>query len=209
MKALRRISSKMKSAAITIGQTGMRLAADRLRTLLGAGALALSPILAVAATEATEPAGQTPATNIAMPETPIGFTGIGPVVSGSVSYDEMPSKARKFLERHCDGHAVVKLEKEFESGDFDVRLADGIDIEFNSKGNIVEIEAPEGYCLAPTLLKAVVPGKLYQLLDHNGFSESVSAVKHDRMGYRLDIADPVFDQVCYDPSGVLTMIVDN
>lgn len=205
MKALRRIGSKMKETAKHLSRKGIRLAGDRLRSLLGAGALLLSALCVSAAPDGDEATAAPPA---AMPETPMGFTGVGPVISGSVSYDDMPSKARKFLERHCDGHAVVRLDKEFASGNYNVRLADGIDLGFNSKGNITEIEAPEGYCLAPTLLKAVVPGKLYQLLDHNGFSESVSAVHHDRMGYRLDIADPVFDQVCYDPSGVLTMIVD-
>lgn len=205
MKALRRIGSKMKATAKHLRREGVRLANERLRTLLGAGAIFLAATCASAAPDSTSEIQPAPT---AMPETPIGFTGVGPVISGSVSYDDMPSKARKFLERHCDGHAVVQLDKEFASGDYNVRLADGIDLGFNAKGNITAIEAPEGYCLAPTLLKAVVPGRLYQLLDHNGFSESVSAVHHDRMGYRLDIADPVFDQVCYDPSGVLTMIVD-
>lgn len=208
MKALRRISGKMKSAAKNIGQTGMRLAADRLRALLGAGAIALIPLLAAAAPERGESAGIDQAASRAVPAVPAGFTGIGPVISGSIGYDDLPSKARKFLEGHCDGHAVVQLDKVFASDQYETRLADGIDITFDGKGNVAAIEAPEGYCLAPTLLKAVVPGKLYQLLDHNGFSESVSAVRHDRMGYRLDIADPVFDQVCYDPSGVLTMIAD-
>ena len=194
MKALRRISSTMRSAALTIGRRGARLASERLRALLGTGAILIAAMAATAVPNETE--------------TPAGFTGIGPVVSGSVAYGDIPSKARKFLERHCDGHAIVRIDKEFASDEYDVRLANGIDLGFNGKGNVVAVEAPDGYCLSPILLKAVVPGKLYQLLDHNGFSESVSAVHRDRMGYRLDIADPVFDQVCYDTSGVLTMIVD-
>ena len=204
MKALRRISSTMRSAALTIGRRGARLASERLRALLGTGAILIAAMAATAVPNETAP----PAAATATPETPAGFTGIGPVVSGSVAYGDIPSKARKFLERHCDGHAIVRIEKEFASDEYDVRLANGIDLGFNGKGNVVAVEAPDGYCLSPILLKAVVPGKLYQLLDHNGFSESVSAVHRDRMGYRLDIADPVFDQVCYDTSGVLTMIVD-
>ncbi|MDE5941575.1 MAG: hypothetical protein K2H14_05630 [Muribaculaceae bacterium] len=144
----------------------------------------------------------------ALPDVPPGYTGIGPVVSGSIDYSSLPSKARKFLQKHCDGHALVRCEKEYTSGDYKLSLADGIDMEFDSKGRLIDIEAPESYSLAPMLLKAVVPGKLYNLLDHNGFKSSVEAVHHDSSGYRLDIADPVFSQVCYDPSGVLTLIVD-
>ena len=89
-----------------------------------------------------------------------------------------------------------------------IALADGIEMEFDAKGNLVDISAPENYSLAPTLLRAVIPGKLYNLLDHNGFRSSIEGVCHDKSGYSLRVADPVFDQVRYDPSGVLTLIVD-
>ncbi len=49
-----------------------------------------------------------------VPEVPQGYTGVGPVVSGSVDYSSIPSKARKFLQKHCDGHAVVKCEKQYQ-----------------------------------------------------------------------------------------------
>ena len=143
-----------------------------------------------------------------LPDVPPGYAGVGPVVSGSVDYASLPSKARKFLQKHCDGHALTRCEKEFTSGDFKLTLADGINMEFDTKGRLVGIEAPDSYSLAPVLLKAVVPGKLYHLLDHNGFKSCVEAVHHDSNGYRLEIADPIFNQVCYDPSGVLTLIVD-
>lgn len=141
-------------------------------------------------------------------DVPPSYTGVGPVVSGSVDFASIPSNARKFLQKHCDGHAVVKCEKQYTSGNYEIELADGIEMEFDSKGKIVEIEAPDNYSLSPTLLKAVVPGKLYNLLDHNGFSECVESVHHDSAGYRLEVADPVFEQVCYDSAGVLTLIVD-
>lgn len=143
-----------------------------------------------------------------LPEVPPGFTGVGPVVSGSIDFSKIPDKARKFLQKHCDGHAVVKCEKEYASGDYSIALADGLEMEFDAKGNLVDITAPANYSLAPALLKAVVPGKRYNLLDHNGFKSSVEGVHHDKTGYSLQVADPVFDQVRYDPSGVLTLIVD-
>lgn len=142
-------------------------------------------------------------------DNPAMFTGVGPVVSGSVDYAALPTKARKFLEKHCDGHAVVKCEKEFTSGEFEIQLADGIEFEFDSKGNVIETEAPEGYSLSSPLLKAVVPGKLYRLLIHNGFEQSVEAVHRDRSGYRIYVSDPVFKAVAFDPSGVLTLVVND
>lgn len=137
-----------------------------------------------------------------------GFTGVGPVVSGSVDYKALPNKARKFLEKYCDGHAVVKCEKKFTSGEYDVTLADGIEFEFDHKGNVIETEAPEGDSLALPLLKAVIPGKLYNLLIHNGFQNSVEGVHRNRSGYTIDVSDPVFKAVTFEPSGVLTLVVN-
>jgi len=177
----------------------------RLLPALLTGMVMLASIVFTAGAQATY---EYIAPRTAMPDIPPGFTGVGPVVSGSVDYSSIPSKARKFLQKHCDGHAVVRCEKKFTSGDFTLSLADGIDMEFDSKGRLIEISAPANYSLSPTLLKAVVPGKLFNLLDHNGFKSSVTAVHHDNAGYRINVSDPVFDQVCYDPSGVLTLIVD-
>lgn len=144
-----------------------------------------------------------------LPEIPAGYTGVGPVVSGSVDYQSLPSKARKFLEKNCDGHAVVKCNKMFTSGEYDVQLADGLEFEFDAKGNVIETDAPDGYSISQPLLKAVVPGKLYNLLIHNGFQQSVEAVHRDRSGYRIDVSDPVFKAVTFDPSGVLTLVVND
>lgn len=139
---------------------------------------------------------------------PTFYTGVGPAIAGSADYSKIPSKAKKFLEKHCDGHAVVRCEKNYISGSFSLSLADGIDMDFDAKGNLTSISAPANYSLSPTLLKAIVPGKLYNLLVHNGFKSSIESVSRSKNGYRLYTADPVFEEVCYDSSGVLTLIVD-
>lgn len=136
------------------------------------------------------------------------FTGVGPVVSGSVDYKALPGKARKFLEKYCDGHAIVKCEKKFTSGEYDITLADGIEFVFDPKGNVIDTEAPEGYSLSLPLLKAIVPGKLYNLLIHNGFQNSVEGVHRNRSGCTIDVSDPVFKAVTFEPSGVLTLVVN-
>ncbi len=139
----------------------------------------------------------------------VAFAGVGPAVAGSVDYSKLPSKARKFLERYCDGHAIVRCDKTYASSTYTVGLANGILMTFDSKGAITDITAPENYSLSPYLLKAVVPGKLYNLLEHNGFRDSVEGVHEmERDGYRLEICDPVFNEICFDKSGILTVIAE-
>lgn len=206
MKTVKDYSKKLAHGIGSLGRSTARYALSRLRMLLGVGVLAFggSLLWADALPEAEADAERVvPAVQI-----PPGYTGIGPVISGSVAYENVPSKARKFLQKYCDGHAIVKCEKEYTSGDYKISLAVGIDMEFDAKGNMVAINAPDGYSLSPMLLRAVVPGKLYHLLDHNGFKESVEGMHHDNAGYRLKVADPVFNAVCYDSSGVLTLVVD-
>ena len=155
-------------------------------------------------------AGKAQPNSIKIPDYPMQeFGGPGPVVSGSVEFDALPSKARKFLQKHCDGHAVVKCERCFSSGEFGVQLADGIEFEFDPKGNVIDTEAPEGYALSAPLLRAVVPGKLYNLLVHNGFYQSVTGVRHNGNSYRIRVSDPVFRAVTFDSAGVLTLVVND
>lgn len=78
---------------------------------------------------------------------PTFYTGVGPAIAGSTDYSKIPSKAKKFLEKHCDGHAVVRCEKNYISGTFSLSLADGIDMEFDAKGNLTSISAPANYSL--------------------------------------------------------------
>ncbi len=171
--------------------------------VLAAGALVFLPAEADAQGFAEDFVKRDPVVNV-----PGDFAGIGPVVSGSIDFSKIPDKARKFLQKHCDGHAIVRCDKTYSTGEVNIALADGIDMKFDRKGNLIDIEAPANYSLAPGLLKAVVPGKLYHLLDHNGFLSSVEAVSRDNKDYNLEVSDPVFSRVCYDGSGVLTMIVD-
>lgn len=202
MKAVKQILTQLSSAISGITQSTISYLTERFHTLLAIGAIvALAPFAAGA---------QSSDNSVVPPQGAFipGYTGIGPVISGSVEYKTIPSNARKFLERHCNGHAIVKCTKQFTSGTYIIGLADGIEMEFDTKGNLIFIEAPSGYSLSPTLLSAVVPGKLYHLLVHNGFRESVEAVHRDKAGYRLEISDPVFDQACFDSSGVLTLVVE-
>ena len=194
MKAVRLLTHAFAENFMKVGRTTMEYAKNRLRMLLGAAVVLSAGQIAMASPDAGPDKASTADPSAAM--------------QGSVLFDNIPAKSRKFLQKNCDGHAIVKCDKQFASGDYEISLADGIDMEFDAKGNMTEIEAPDGYSLSPQLLRAVVPGKLYRLLEHNGFEQSVEAVHRDRAGYRLAISDPVFDTVCYDSSGVLTLVVD-
>ena len=167
MKPITHYTRELAECIIKTGRRTAERALDTLRMLLLLPLIA-SASIAFAAGEA-EAYDLHPAAPLGA-GIPPGYTGIGPVEQGSVDYESIPARSRKFLQKNCDGHAIVRCDKLFSSGKYSISLADGINMDFDAKGNIVSIQAPDGYSLSPTLLRAVVPGKLFRLLEHNGLS---------------------------------------
>ena len=69
--------------------------------------------------------------------------GPGVAVSGASNRaNNLPAKAKSFLNKHFRGVQVVKCETFFSRGENDVELSNGIDIEFNKEGRVIEIDHP-------------------------------------------------------------------
>lgn len=59
---------------------------------------------------------------------PIIEGGVGPAISGSVEYTQIPLQSRKFIDREFKGLTVIRAEREFASGKVEVELSDGSEI---------------------------------------------------------------------------------
>ncbi len=71
------------------------------------------------------------------------FIGIGINAQESViTKDELPPVAKKFISAHFSESSVdyVKMDKEIFSTDYKVKFTDGVEIEFDSKGEWVEVD---------------------------------------------------------------------
>lgn len=139
----------------------------------------------------------------AVAQPPRIYTGVGPVVSASKPVENLPSKAKKFLKKHFHDVAVVTSEVDYPSQDFDIILANGVEIEFSSKGELIEIEAPDNYNLNESVVKAILPRSTYDDLRDRGMANMVESIKHDRYGYKVELNDRVYDEVRYDEDGQL------
>lgn len=104
--------------------------------------------------------------------------GPGPAVAGSATVAQLPQKASKFLQKHYRHTSVRSIEREFGPGTFDVELADGTDIEFNSAGEVVDIEAPDrGPALPDGVVKAILPSQAYKRVKAEGQAAHVDEIK--------------------------------
>ena len=74
---------------------------------------------------------------------PYVLTGGNPgiVVSGSCEYSQIPEEARNFIHKHFKNNAVAACKRDYNPMEYEVRLDDGTQIEFDEKGHWTEIEA--------------------------------------------------------------------
>lgn len=101
----------------------------------------------------------------------------GPAIAGSVTADQLPQKARDLIERTYPDVTIRSINKEFDDGEYDVRLQNGVEMEFDAQGEILEIEADNGKVFTPEILKTLIPGKSYDRLKADGMLRRIEAIK--------------------------------
>ena len=133
----------------------------------------------------------------------------GIAVAGSSDYSQLPDKAKKFIDKHFKNTGVQKCEKYFAKGKYEVELRNGVDLEFNTKGELVEIDAPGNTVLPATVVKDFLPHKAYERLEKDGYAGSVESIELNRgkaYEVELNIAGP--DTYVFDLGGVFLAIED-
>lgn len=138
------------------------------------------------------------------------YGGPGIAMAGSQNYSALPKAAKSFIEKHFKGQNVAKCEQYFAKHKYEVELTDGTDIEFDNNGKVVEIDAADGRCLSPAVVKAVVHGNAYKRLEKDGMTANVESVEYDNRGrvveVELSIPDP--DVYVFDLNGNFIAISD-
>lgn len=118
----------------------------------------------------------------------VQFSFAGDVITKDLN--QLPLPARNFINRHFAKAQVahIKIDKEIlESTKYEVVLANGTEIDFDSKGNWQEVEAVKGS--VPT---SVIPAFAANYLKaHNFTQEHVTKVDRDRNGYEVTLGSGV------------------
>lgn len=119
-----------------------------------------------------------------VPEKPINIGGVGPAMSESVKM--IPIEGIRFIVENYPDEGIVSMDKEFATNTYDVKLTNGTEIEFNSKGNVVEIDA-EGYNAIPAeVIKAMVPSTTYQAMQKDGIVSNIESIEKNNSGYKIE-----------------------
>ncbi len=136
-----------------------------------------------------------------VPQKYIPVGGVGPAVAGSTSASSLPKKAQKFVEKL--GQQVVSCEREYSSGEYDVKFDTGLEVDFDSKGEVVEIDAPGNGVLGADLIKEMVPGHLYGNLQDLNLENAVTSIESKKDGFKVEFVGSVYEEAFFSPSGDL------
>lgn len=130
---------------------------------------------------------------------PVGGPGIA--IAGTVDYSALPKAAGEFIAKYYPGQGVMRLEKNFLRTEYDVRLVNGVEIEFTGKGKVASIEAPGNTVLPEEVVKAILPAKAYKHLKDSNLVLYVDEISVDRRGYDVGLIVNNPDEVVYSIEG--------
>lgn len=112
--------------------------------------------------------------------------GIGPAVAGSESYSQLPAKAKSFLISQYPNSKVLSVLKEFGTGDLEVKLDNGVEVEFTSKGLVKEIESELGV-LSVDVVKSILPRNVVKAIATQTTCDDIKKIEIERKGiYELE-----------------------
>lgn len=123
--------------------------------------------------------------------------GPGVAVAASVGQSNLPKDAQDFISKHYPDAKIVSIEKNFLRTEYDVRLNNGVEIEFNGKGNFKKIDAPRGTVLPEAVVKSILPHKAFKHLQDNNLAGYVDEIDRDGRGFDVGLILESPDEATY------------
>lgn len=115
-------------------------------------------------------------------------TGVGPAVAGSYNPNKLPDDALDFLRTYYGDHYAQSCEKQYDTESYEVVMTDGTEVEFNERGRVIEIEAPDNAVIAADAVKSVVNSRVYNRLKSLGVEGKVEKIDREKRGYDIELS---------------------
>lgn len=116
-------------------------------------------------------------------------TGVGPALSGSVQ--TLPQPALKFIVEYYPDAGITEMDKEYLTGNYEVKFENGTEIEFDRKGNVIDIDADDTI-IPENVVRAVVPAGVFRQLKEKNQSCCVESLEKKQNGYKIEVRDSEF-----------------
>lgn len=113
----------------------------------------------------------------------VQFAFAGDVITKDIN--QLPLSARNFINQYFTKPQVahIKIDSEVLSKKYEVLLTNGIEIDFDGKGNWQEVDAKKG-----KVPVTIIPSFVSNYLKTNNFTtEFVTKIERDRKGYEVEL----------------------
>lgn len=137
-----------------------------------------------------------------VPDRPLNVNAVDPAMSESVKM--IPIDGIRFIVEYYPDEGIVSMDKEFASNTYDVKLTNGTEIEFNSKGNVIEIDAADDTAIPVSVLQAVLPAGTFKALQNDGIASNIESVEVTKGGYQIETNIPEDVDYFYEFEEIIT-----
>ena len=98
---------------------------------------------------------------------------------------QLPKVAQLFLAKHFAGRAVsfAKEDRDFSGTTYDVRLADGTEVEFTSTGEWKEVDGKH-----TALPLTFIPAQIVKTIQSQHAGDAIVHIERKRRGYQVELA---------------------
>ena len=103
-----------------------------------------------------------------------------------INKNQLPAKAQQFISEHFDGVdlSYAKEERDILKKSYEVRLANGVKLEFSDKGVWEEID-----CQFSEVPAAIIPVAIKNYIDENFAGEKVISIERNRFNYEVKLSN--------------------
>ncbi len=103
-----------------------------------------------------------------------------------INKNQLPAQAQQFINEHFGGIdlSYAKSERDILKKSFEVRLANGVKIEFNDKGVWEEVD-----CQFSEVPAEIIPVAIKKYIDENFAGEKVISIERNRFNYEVKLSN--------------------
>lgn len=129
----------------------------------------------------------------------LNFTQEGEIISDDPSGKKLPSSAKAFLNKHYPDISIISIVNDVD-GDYNIRLEENTEIEFDRKGNWFEIKISKSQRLPESVLN-LLPKKMNQYIEKNYPEQYIRRIEKKSYGYRVKLNKPNNVELSFTKTG--------
>ena len=106
-----------------------------------------------------------------------------------ISKQDLPEKARLFIDTHFPDLVIQKIDKETEvaGSEYDVKVRDGTEVEFDSKGEWTDVKAAGGEAVPD----AIVPTQIKEYVEKTFAGTRIKEISRSLLGWEIELSNDV------------------